>query len=385
MKQVTFFTILLSFIAFTGCKKTDVTATTTLPVVTSYTLTVDNGTGSGMYNSGDSAYIFSNSASSTQVFDKWTGDVSALASPNEWRTTLKMPAANVNITATYKAVPAINFTNVTINGSQVYYYVPASYRGIILPFHGAGGNATGWTSSNLENVEFCRYAAANGYALVITESKDRVNKTWDNSATSNVDIANIDIILNSLQTSSIIANKPLYGVGMSQGSGFCSLITYLKNYKAGALYCVPGISQVFDVSNVPVIWNMALKDVTEDPNRLTSATTNYNKLLARSIPASYYVNQPTPVYPSRFTIIPGVDLAGSTAIYNALKAAGHLDAKGFFTIDPRLSSSWQSAIPPPYNTAAFVPHIEDQMYVCFTQHKFFKDSNFRTIEFFNRF
>ena len=381
MRQILFLTALLLFVALESCKETN----TPKPSPTSYSLTVNNGTGSGTFNVGDSAYIFSNAASSIQVFDKWTGDISSLVSPNEFRTTLKMTSANVNVTATYKTVPAINFTNVVINGSQVYYYVPSVYRGIILPFHGAGGNATGWTSSNLENLEFCRYAAANGYALVITESKDRVNKTWDNSSITNVDISNIDIILSSLQTSGIITNKPMYGVGMSQGSGFCSLITYLKNYKAGALYCVPGISQIFDNSTVPVIWNMALKDITEDPNRLTSALTNYNKLLARSIPASYYVNEPTPVYPSRFTIISGVDIAGSTAIYNALKSAGYMDAKGFFTVDPRLSSTWQSAIPAPYNTPAYIPNIDDQMYVCFTQHKFYKDSNFRTIEFFNRF
>lgn len=381
MRQLPVLFILLLIITHESCTKTD----TPTPPASSYTLIVNNGTGSGTYAISDTAYVFSNSPNSTQVFDKWTGDISALVSPNEFRTTLKMPANNLNITATFKTVPAINFTNVIINGSQVYYYIPPTYRGIILPFHGAGGNAIGWISNNLENLEFCRYAAANGYAIVITESKDRVNKTWDNSGVASVDIANIDVILSSLQTSGVITNKPLYGVGMSQGSGFCSLISYVKNYKAGALYCVPGISPIFDNSTVPVIWNMALKDITEDPNRLTTALTNYNKLLARSIPASYYVNQPTPVYPSRFTIIPGIDLAGSTAIYSSLKNAGYLDAKGFFNTDPRLSSAWFSAIPAPYNTATFVSHIDDQIYVSYTQHKFYKDANFRTIEFFNRF
>jgi hypothetical protein len=383
MKKSIYFLSFVVAIMWSCSKSDDKTAPT--PSIQTFTVQVNTGVGSGSYKATDTVFVFANPTTSTQVFDKWTGDVASLASPNEWRTTLKMPASNVNITATYKTIAPITFTNVTINGSQVYYYVPTNYKGIILPFHGAGGNASGWIT-NLENLEFCKYAASNGYALVITESKDRVNKRWDATGVGSVDIANIDVILNSLQTSNVIAvGKPLYGIGMSQGSGFCSLITYVKNYKAGALYCVPGISSVFDVSTVPIIWNMARKDVTEEPNRLIDSKANFDKLQARSIPSVYYINEPTPLYASRFTIIPEIDLAGSTSIYNGLKNAGYLDAKGFFNTDPRLSSAWFSAIPAPYNSSAYTGDIDDQMYVCFTQHKLYKDSNFRTIEFFNRF
>ena len=275
-------------------------------------MTVNNGEGSGNYNVGDTAYIFSNPVSNTQIFDKWTGDISALTSPNEWRTTLKMPLANVNVTASYKTIAPINFTNVVINGSQVYYYVPATYRGIIIPFHGAGGSAVGWTTSKgIDNLEFLRYAAVNGYAIVVTESKDRINKQWDASGVASVDIANIDVIISSLQTSGILtAGKPFYGVGMSQGSGFLSLISYVKNYKAAALYCLGGIDQVFNITTVPTIWNMAKMDITEDPNRLVTANANYQKLQARTIPSSYYVNEPSPIFPNRLTIVPGIAASG---------------------------------------------------------------------------
>ena len=361
----------------------------TVPIVppqSSYNLTVNNGDGSGTISNGAVTTIYSNPPSSTQVFDKWVGDVASLTSSNEWKTTLTMPSSNINVTATYKTVTNFSFTNVVINGSQVYYYVPPVYRGIILPFHGATGSATGWTSTQLENVNFCRYAAANGYALVITESKDRINKVWDTSGANSVDIVNIDAIISSLESSGIIAaNKPKYGVGMSQGSGFCSLITSVKNYKASALYCLGGIDQIYNSSTIPTIWNMALKDITEDPNRLTTANANYQKLQQRTIPSQYYVNQPTPLNVTRFTIIPGISSAGSLSIFNALKGAGYLDSNNYFNIDPRVSSSWQSVIPAPYNTAAFVPGIDDQMYVVFTQHKFYKDSNYRTISFFNQF
>ena len=126
MKLTLCISALVLTLIFGSCKKSDPTSTPT-PTQTTFTLTVNNGEGAGTYSIGDTAYVFSNPASNTQVFDKWTGDVSALKSPNEWRTTLKMPASNVNVTATYKTTAAINFTNIAINGSQVFYYVPATY------------------------------------------------------------------------------------------------------------------------------------------------------------------------------------------------------------------------------------------------------------------
>jgi hypothetical protein len=374
MKLSVYLSAFFLTLIFGSCKKSDTTPTPTTP--TTFSLTVNNGEGSGTYKIGDTAYIFSNPATTSQVFDKWTGDISALTSPNEW------------ITATFKTTAPINFTNVVINGSQVFYFVPATYRGIIIPFHGAGGSAVGWTTSKgIDNLEFLRYAAANGYAIVVTESKDRVNKRWETSTgAASVDISNIDAIISSLQTSGIIASgKPFYGVGMSQGSGFLSLISTVKNYKAAALYCLGGVDQIYDNTTVPTIWNMAKLDITEDPNRLITASANYQKLQTRTIPSAYYVNEPSPIFPNRFTIIPGIDANGSAAIYNSLKSAGYINAKGYFTIDPRVSSVWFSAVPSQYNNSTMLPMIDDQIYISYTQHKFYKDSDFRTIEFFNRF
>ena len=385
MRQTYFLITIFLLLGFEGCKKSASPVTIPPPIKVDFSLAVTNGEGSGTYSVGDTAYIFSNPPGSTQVFDKWTGDISNLVSPNEWRTTLKMPAANISVTATYKNIPSITFTNTVINGSQVYYYVPTAYRGVILTFHGTGGSAVNWASQQAENVNFCRYAAANGYALVITESKDRVNKMWDLSATGNVDVANINVILQSLQSSGVIAaGKPLYGVGMSNGAAFCSLITYLKGYKASALYCYGGITKVFPLSSVPTIWNMAVNDITDDPNRQTEAVTNYNVLHAKGVACQYYLNEPTPLYPTRFTIEPAITATGSTNIYNTFKTAGFLNTNGFLNIDPNADSVWVAKIPSPYNPIAETP-IGDQLAVAYAQHKFYKDSNYRTIAFFNRF
>jgi hypothetical protein len=129
---------------------------------------------------------------------------------------------------------------------------------------------------------------------------------------------------------------------------------------------------------------MASNDVTDDPNRQITAFANYNVLKSRGIAVQYYVNTPTPLYASRFDIIPSVTSTASTNIYNALKTGGYLNSKGFFNVDPAVNSAWQSVIPAPYNPLALQP-IGDQLYVAYAQHKFYKDSNYRTISFFNQF
>lgn len=359
------------------------------------TVTVTNGYGSNtvaLTNSGttgsstDSVYAWSNVPPAGMVFDKWTGDVASLKYPGEWKSKAGVTGRELRVTATYKMLPSAPLVNETINGSVVYYYVPAGYKGIILPFHGAGGNATGWLATNVENNNFVQYAVASGYAVVITESRDRTNKRWSTSPTNNPDINAINGILASLKQRNILPNQAnLFGVGMSQGSGFCSLITYLNSYRAGALYCVPGLNAVFDQSTVPILWAMSRNDVTEEPTRLSDAYANYKKLSGRGIRAEFYINEPSPVYPERFTYIPGVDVATSNQIYNDLKQGGQLDAANFFTTNPRQSDAWKSTLSAPIaSNKSLVNNIEDQLWVCYAEHKFHKDANARTIAFFDK-
>ncbi len=371
-----------------ACSKNNTTIPTPAPqpTPTTATVTVSNGYGSGTATIGDSVFVWSNPPAAGLVFDKWTGDVSGLKYPNEWKSRANVLPAGLKLTATYKTATNFTWVGETINGASVYYYVPANYKGVILPFHGATGNATGWIGTNVENENFVRYAVANGYAVVITESVDRTNKKWSNATTKNPDIENINAILANLKQRSILPNQAnLFGVGMSQGSGFCSLITALNNYKAGALYCVPGISAVFEQSSVPILWNISRNDVTEEPTRLVDSYANYKKLAGRGIRAEFYVNEPSPVYPERFMIIPGVDRATSNQIYNDLKNGGQLDANGFFKTNPRQSEAWKTVLSSAISSnKALVNGIDDQLFVCYTEHKFHRDANARTILFFDK-
>ncbi|MDR0530867.1 MAG: DUF5067 domain-containing protein [Oscillospiraceae bacterium] len=78
----------------------DPTTNTFLAAPQTYTLTVNNGTGSGQYTAGAVVAITANEALSGKVFDRWTG--AAVADATAAATTITMPAGNATVTATYK-------------------------------------------------------------------------------------------------------------------------------------------------------------------------------------------------------------------------------------------------------------------------------------------
>jgi len=69
-----------------------------------YTLTVNSGTGDGDYGQGAVVDIDADTAASGEFFDAWTGETSNIADVNDGSTTITMPAANTEVTATYTSV-----------------------------------------------------------------------------------------------------------------------------------------------------------------------------------------------------------------------------------------------------------------------------------------
>jgi len=69
-----------------------------------YQLTVNSGSGDGSYMSGTVVDIAADPAGSGQSFDQWTGDVADVADTLAAATTITMPPAAVEVTATYKPI-----------------------------------------------------------------------------------------------------------------------------------------------------------------------------------------------------------------------------------------------------------------------------------------
>ena len=359
----------------------------TIAQAQTYTLTVQNGFGSGTYKAGDSVFVWANPNARGTVFDKWTGDIATMRYPLEYRSTLVMPARNTSIQATYRTAPVWTAASGTRMGTEFYYYAPPNYKGVVTFFHGAGGSAKGWVdTNNVENRNFAEYAVASGYAVLATESLDRLQKRWIvNTTTSNPDFTNVFAIFDDLVAQGVFKRTDkLFGVGMSQGSGFTSIITAANpmRYVAATLYCVPGQTQAIAVTTVPTMWCMARNDTSEVFTRVADAKANYDVLVRRGIPTEFYVNEGSPVFPLRFWRISGIDSAGSRVAYHSFKSAGLLDAQDFLTIDPRVSDVWTKAIPQQYRHLQ--GGFEDQLYAAFAQHKFYSDFNNKTIMFFNK-
>jgi formylglycine-generating enzyme required for sulfatase activity len=79
--------------------------------IPTYTLTVNNGTGSGTYTNGQRVTVTAAAPPAYHTFE-WTGSTSYLASRNNWVTTLVMPAGDVTVTATYAPI----LYPLTVNG-----------------------------------------------------------------------------------------------------------------------------------------------------------------------------------------------------------------------------------------------------------------------------
>lgn len=116
-----------------------------------FSLKVNGGSGSGTFNSGKQITVIANPAASGKIFDKWTGSASIL-NPSLATTSVLMPEANVEITATYKDInPALLLDPMaTLETVALWNYLKSIYGQKML---------TGcWTESQFggnDNVEKC--------------------------------------------------------------------------------------------------------------------------------------------------------------------------------------------------------------------------------------
>lgn len=363
--------------------------------VTSQThnLFVVNGYGSGSFNTGDSVYILGNPPKSDFIFDGWLGSAE-LSDTFCIGTRVKMDTADITLTPKYTAAPGWTEKLDSVNGSPFYYYFPSAknnIRGLIIFYHGAGGNAKNWFTG-VEERTFLNYAVAKGYAILATESRDRILDTvqlqpwqWSTNLTlaSNPDMKNIGKIIDTLTNRGLIDySTHIFGVGFAQGGNFLSLMANIKTYKGICLMDAPGINSTFNVSITPTYWMPSRNDVVADTARMTKCISNYNTLKARNIRTAFRVNEPFPVTRNRFMRIPGIDSATSDSIFYFLAFSGYLDASGFINFNPAADTSWYALIPS--TDTLLVRRIIDQIYICYSEEHFHSDQMYRVLYFFGQ-
>jgi len=99
MKQLL---VAITLISLLACNKSSTDPLTPIVTVDSFTVTVNNGYGTGKYKIGDTVDIFSVACTDNQLFDKWSGDVSLLNAFEEWHTWFIMPNRNVSFNGSLK-------------------------------------------------------------------------------------------------------------------------------------------------------------------------------------------------------------------------------------------------------------------------------------------
>jgi len=368
-----------------------------------YNLTVNNGYGSGTYNVGDTAHIWSVEYDSTKFFKTWSSDTSFLSLPNEWHTFLVMPAQNVTVTANIQTVTPFTFNYEQIQGmnnpKNVYWYFPPNMKGVIYYLHGTGGNAANLTTKT-ESRNFINAAVADTFGVIITECEETTVSTDLNGdgkirwyaypidSVINVDYVNVKAITDTMINRGLFNySLPRFSVGMSAGGSFSSTLSFLYKYKSAAIYCAEGQDTVFTMSSVPVIWCMQQNDGTLGTTGNNNSFLNYQELNGNGICASHNMHYRFPIFPEYFARINNISISLSQSIFNELVANGQIQAGNYanlasiivndITINP---TNYPVILSLNFDTQQ---QLVGEIMAANAEHEFYTDFVNTTIEFFN--
>lgn len=396
----------VAIVLLAACQKSGDTQSTnpTNPTTDSATVTVVNGYGSGKYKIGDTVNIWASAIPDGYVFDQWTGYGSLLQNNGEWHNSFVMPSQDVTVTGAQKTATSFSLKYEKIKGvnilKPVYYYFPASQKGVVFLLHGSGGNATNLVT-NFEWLTMIRDLVANNYAVIVTEAEEATLNTdingdgsirWNPSpldSTTNVDFRNIKAIRDTFYTrGSMSRSLPLYSIGMSNGGAFSNALSYLYKYTCGIAYCAQGYKTIFDVSTTPFQFCMAKNDDQPEVGATGNALalTYSQSLTSRGVCSKYFIHDRSPVYPERFARRSDISIATSTALYNEIKNNNWLDSKRYLKATSDSLGPIFLANPstyPTYNSlnAMQRDYINGQLDDMYAAHQFYSDFNKTTIKY----
>ena len=182
-----------------------------------YTLTVNSGTGDGMYPPNEVVNIYADPPGQNQLFDVWTGDTANIANVNDPNTTITMPASGAQVTATY--VDANGLYTLTVNsGTGDGTYAENDVVNIVADPPGGGQIFDVWTGDTT-NVEDVNLADTN-----ITMPAATTDVTATYIADSNIPVT--------------------YTLTVNSGTGDGN---YAESTVVNIVADAPGAGQVFDV------------------------------------------------------------------------------------------------------------------------------------------
>lgn len=376
------------------------------------TVTVTNGSGGGTYPGGSRVDLFADPPAAGQVFDHWTGDTAVLGTgalaASLPHAVITVPATAVALTATYKTVPTWSPATVTAFNPQTFmnatgtattvttalaYYIPAGAAGVVFLLHDTGGSIAEWFSSP-EQALLVRDLVAAGFGVAALNNVNRNTGAWSAQAklADNPDALNVAAALDKFARDGVLAaTKPVFLLGLANGANaaanFGELLataTPARPVKGVVLYLAAGSETLAVTSHVPQFFALASNDDNLGTAGLTTARNNSQLLVGRGITSASATNAIAPVYANRFRAL-GVTAsaftsADATAIFDALKKAGLLDANSYLKEIPT-DAALKAALPAAYQNR--VADVAAELSAAFAGPTFFSDLDSRVIAFLN--
>lgn len=315
----------------------------------SHTLTVINGFGSGLYEAGDTVHIWSEAYHGRDYFDTWSGDLTALADPLNWHTTVVMPDHSVTVEAIINSLSdEVVFGTAVIQGADtlkdVWFAFPGLdvQRGLVWMFHGTNGSGKNFFVSN--NMLTCtKKLLSEGYAVISLDCEEKTYDEdfnmdgvyrWDYTFDSlqNIDVRNINAIRDTLIARGWIdAGTPEIAYGYSAGGAFATHIATQQQWYAGITHNSAGVPWVPSFGLTPILFSMTANDDHPEVGQAgNEAAESFSmQLLDRKICSEFHLTQPQPLYPQRFARDSAIDVALSTAIFNELKDNDAIDENNY--------------------------------------------------------
>ncbi|MBI5766332.1 MAG: hypothetical protein HZA93_00945 [Verrucomicrobia bacterium] len=394
-------------------------------------VTVNGGSGGGTWRGGSRIDILADPPPAGQVFDRWTGDVSAFNGANANNTALlsqiahqvvNVPATPVTLTATYKPAPAWRTTTIAnFNPQQqtatqpvagvaapatvvttLQHYVPASPSGLVFLLHDRGGISGDWFQRP-QQILLVRDLVAAGYGVAALNSVNRNAGTWATQTTlaTNLDALNHHAAITRLiADGAITATTPVFLLGLGEGGNLGARYADLlatgvaaqgtapaisaRNVKGAVLFCTTGIEALAVASKVPQFFALAANDDSLGNAGLNTARTNSQLLTGRGLATGFVNSTASPVFANRFLALgltgTAVAAADAQAIHTALRTAKLLDDNSYAKAVPTVETV-RTALPAAYQDRT--ADVRAEIGVAYAAGQFFADANARVINFLN--
>jgi uncharacterized repeat protein (TIGR02543 family) len=209
-----------------------------------YTLTVNSGTGDGTYVASQVVNIAADAPQSGYAFDEWTGSVAYVANVNSANTTVTMPASNITVTATYQAIPTYTLTVTSGTGDGAY--AQSAVVNISADAPQAGDMFDQWTGSTqyIDDV----YSA--NTTVTMPASNITVTATYTSEVTYALTVTSGtgdgDYIAGTVVD--IVADAPAGGYAFSKWSGDTAYVASI--YDSSTTLTMPALAQTVTASYI---------------------------------------------------------------------------------------------------------------------------------------